>query len=326
MKYPLSHQKGIVLISVLLIVAIVALIAQQIMTRQSVSFKTSSLQIHQVQRQALQMGIVQWLRQSLKGVNQLKSHHLNQTWAQPMVSTAFAGAEVSGQLLDAQAFLNLNSLGLSQEEPISKAWRSVWQRVAKDENLPHNIDTLLQDWVDADNEAQPSGAESDVYRLKSTPYRTADRPMVSSQELTLLEGVSWADYRRVQNWVVALPERTAVNINTASERVLVWLSPMITPQVAQEWIEWRKSAPAKDTESFRQFLANAGGYELEMIQKRLSDELISVKTRFFLMNAQIQHSDLETELFALFERASTPNQQEISVIQVWHSAYNASTM
>ncbi|MDR9499545.1 MAG: type II secretion system minor pseudopilin GspK [Hydrogenovibrio sp.] len=315
---PNHQQRGVVLISVLLIVAIVALVSREILVRQTVSFKYTSMHIQNAQMLALQTGLVKWVKQRLASEDFNRDyHHLNQPWAQPILSTEFAGAEISGQLTDAQGKLNLNNLGLIQKDADQQRWKQIWQHFSRSYELPVNTAALLTDWVDPDQTVSEQGAESNQYRLKSPPMRTADRPMVLAQEISLLEGIDWLDFQQIQEWVIALPKQTSVNVNTASKAVLSQLLEGIDPAAADQWIEWRQSSPAKETNAFREFVASSTGRSLDWVETMLSDQVISVNSDFFLLQARIQQSELDLYVYALFDVGSGQSAKEVKVLQVW---------
>lgn len=87
-------------------------------------------------------------------------------------------------------------------------------------------DAIL-DWIDEDTEPRPLGCEDEYYASLSTPYKTANRPLQSVEELLLVRGVTpqlmfGADTNR--NGVLDLDEqqRTMANIDTAG--ALGWAS------------------------------------------------------------------------------------------------------
>jgi hypothetical protein len=56
--------------------------------------------------------------------------------------------------------------------------------------MTEDIADAILDWVDADEEPRPYGAESDTYQSLSTPYDAGNRPIVSVEELLMVGGVT----------------------------------------------------------------------------------------------------------------------------------------
>ena len=96
--------------------------------------------------------------------------------------------------------------------------------------LDPRIAGIAADWVDADQEAEfPDGAEDPIYTGFIPPYRTANQTLTTVSELAALEGIDKASLDILLPHVVALPGRTAINVNTASG-VLIYLSSMAVLQ------------------------------------------------------------------------------------------------
>jgi len=80
----------------------------------------------------------------------------------------------------------------------------------------------LIDWVDADDVGQRGEAEDDVYQRRDPPYRAANRPLLSLDELGLVEGFdptlvdALRPYLSVQPWARA----DGINPNTAPPWIL----------------------------------------------------------------------------------------------------------
>ena len=88
------------------------------------------------------------------------------------------------------------------------------------------------DWIDADDNRSLNGAESDDYESLDPPYRPANRPIESLDELKLIQ--TWKEeffdefgqpnelYYRLQSMVTTLHNQP-VNVNSASPIVLDYL-------------------------------------------------------------------------------------------------------
>ena len=73
-----------------------------------------------------------------------------------------------------------------------------------------------QDWIDSDQDAQSGGAEDPTYLAQGTPYRTAGTLMTDPSELRAVAGVTPDIYRAVRPWICALPlaRPVAINVDT----------------------------------------------------------------------------------------------------------------
>jgi general secretion pathway protein K len=76
------------------------------------------------------------------------------------------------------------------------------------------------DWIDADSNASAAGAEDIDYLQMKTPYRAANQPFQSVEELRLVRGFTRDMVDKLRDFVTALPQPTAINVNTADKKVL----------------------------------------------------------------------------------------------------------
>ena len=84
----------------------------------------------------------------------------------------------------------------------------------------------LLDWVDEDDVRQGGGGEDDVYQRMDPPYRAANRPLLSLDELRLVEGFDGALVEALRPYVTVYPLAGSggVNLNTAPSWVLAQLT------------------------------------------------------------------------------------------------------
>ena len=95
------------------------------------------------------------------------------------------------------------------------------QKLYEVEELARN----LIDWVDTDSERISGGAEDDYYQAQLPPYRAANLPLLSVDELLLIEGFDAQLVSALRPYVDVLPIANAdgVNPNTAPSWVLAVL-------------------------------------------------------------------------------------------------------
>ena len=132
---------------------------------------------------------------------------------------------------DAGARLNLNALFL-EGEPVDVAeilLVDLFDRVIDEADLraggAHDAGELarnLIDWIDADNVAVRGGFEDDAYQLRDPPYRAANRPVLSLDELRLVEGFDGTFVDALEPYVGVFPWAggDGINPNTAPPWVL----------------------------------------------------------------------------------------------------------
>lgn len=316
---PSEHQQGFALLTVLLVVALVSVLASQMFYQQHVTVSRSAHMLHQAQSLSVAWGLEGWVKYGLRldaKANQVD--HLQELWAEPLVNIPFEGGEISAQLFDVQGRLNLNNVSEADADQ-RKMWQAVISRWAQQYELPSGFSDVLTDWVDADDNPGNSGSESDTYLLAEPPYRAGNQIMVSLRTLTKLQGLQRLPHERwlgLSQTASALPEVTAVNINTAPVEVLTSLEPQIDRRIAEQWLQVRKATPANKTADFRDFLVQQTGQKMADWNKALPDWMITVRSEFFLLQARMDYGVSQQGLSALFVR----NSDNVWLIQRWLSA------
>lgn len=308
-----THQQGFALLTVLIVVALVAVIASGIQYQQRLDIQRSAYMLNQSQAIAVAAGVDAWVKKGLAfDASQNQVDHLGELWAQPMFPMSFEGGDIGGQLFDMQARFNLNNL-IEPDAEKQAQWRGVLERMLRQQNRPTDWVAPLIDWLDADNNPIAGGAESDTYLLRTPPYRAANSRMVVLEEARLLEGMDAEQFALVAPWLSVLPKITPININTAEPAVLQGLAEFMDATLVEVWREMRLEEPAQDVAAFRQFVQQNTGRELEEINQALPDRLISVQTEFFQLNGTVEYGVAQLNARALYYR----QQQQVNLLQRW---------
>lgn len=122
--------------------------------------------------------------------------------------------------------------------PINTMDEALLNRLLEEEldfdfSTARELSSTLLDWIDEDEQRRLNGAESDDYLSNNPPYRAANRPLQSLEELRLLkvwnkeffdkDGVPNETFVQLSNLVSVL-NTGAVNLNAAPEPVLELLA------------------------------------------------------------------------------------------------------
>lgn len=315
----MEKQGGFALITVLLVVAIVSIIAAQLVYQQALDIQRTETRLNQAQSLAVANGLESWVKKGLKLDSSLgEVDHLGEQWAQPMMPIPFAGGQVAGRVEDMQGRFNVNNLADTDEQTL-KLWLLIAERLVRQVELPADLVSVLADWVDVDNNARMMGAESDYYLLKNPAYRAGNQPLIQLEELALLKGFTPVVRKRLEPSLTALPSITKVNVNTAPKPVLRALADWVTPEIAQAWVNQRLLKPAKKLKDFRDFLVAETGFTVAEIQADLPDTIITVQTDFFLLVGQFDYGSVQQQVDALLYRK---NSNQVLLWQRWFSQVN----
>ncbi|MCI0740165.1 MAG: general secretion pathway protein GspK [Gemmataceae bacterium] len=95
-------------------------------------------------------------------------------------------ATVRYGMIDEGGKININAA--MKRDPSGK---QLYDMLAKLPNMTDEIANAIIDWLDADSQPRPNGAESDYYSGLSPSYRTKNGPLDSIEELLLVRGVDF---------------------------------------------------------------------------------------------------------------------------------------
>jgi general secretion pathway protein K len=230
--------------------------------------------------------------------------HLGEPWAQGLPTLPVDGGAIHVSVEDAQGRFNLNNLVQSNGQP-SAPDLQVFQRLLVTLKLDPLLANALLDWIDADsNVTSPGGAEDVDYLALKTPYRAANQPLTSVDELRLVRGFDAKTMQLLLPYVTVLPPgvRTTINLNTASPVLLAALANLDLAW-AERVAENRRNKPMNNVGEFTALLP-AGS--------QLPNALASVKTDFFLITLETSIGRHQRRTLALLRRAGTATEW------IWH--------
>jgi general secretion pathway protein K len=253
------RQRGVALVTALLVVSLATVAAVAMATRLHVDVRRTGNLLHGEQAYAYALAAESWARVILRrDADDSKIDTLGEDWATALPPIAVEGGFVSGRIEDLQGRFNVNNLVGADGKP-SEPDLEYFKRLLGLLEVETGLATALLDWIDADiNATFPDGAEDDVYLLETPPYRTANRPLVSISELRLVKGFSAEVIARLEPYVTALPEPTALNVNTATAPVLQALHAELGASDAEQMIEARGDDGFTELEAFLALDALAG--------------------------------------------------------------------
>ena len=233
MQTDLRHrQRGVALLTVLLITALVSILAVSMIDRHRLAIaRTQQLVGHQ-QAFAYALGAERHARSLLRADREEDSNDppidsRADRWAEIKEPFEVPFGKIEIHVRDLSGLLNLNNTGdLASRDRL----RRLLTALAVDAALADAIG----DWVDGDEELSGTGgAEDGTYLLKEPPYRAGNGPFASVSELRLLPEVDEETYRRLLPFVATLPSGVRrINVNTAPGPVLAALAPGMTPEAA----------------------------------------------------------------------------------------------
>ncbi|WLH81350.1 type II secretion system minor pseudopilin GspK [Pseudomonas sp. FP2335] len=275
-----AKQRGMAIISALLIAAVVAVLAGAMLTRQTVF--TRSLEADQLRLQGtwLLQGSLERSRQMLWEARQKDVlTRLDQPWARVQ------GGVFEGRIDDEQGKFNLRNLVNRQQ--VDTEQLQGFERLCR---------TLGVD---------PAVSRRISQRVIGSYEVPAKYPMLRSlDELSAIEGLDPQLLRRLQAYISVLPGQTWVNGNTASAEVLSAVVPQLSLAQAQGLVAERDSG---------RWFINRGDFvnRLHLPQVAVESVLVGITSEWFRVQGQARREQRRVTIDALLHRPEDRQPQVI---------------
>jgi len=287
------HQQGLALITAVLVVAIVATVATTLALGEQVWFRQAMNMSARAQAESLRAGALNYAAILLTR-DDAKIDHLGELWAQPLPPLPVEDGMIAFAVSDAQGRFNLNNLVTSNGAQ-SKFHIEMFKRLLTSQDIDPGLSETLFDWLDPNSTAIPGGAEDIEYLSLPQPYRSANQPLQSVDELRLVKGFSAKDVEKLRPYVTALPvNNTSVNVNTAPEQVLAALCANLPAAALQPVLDGRVSQPFTESKQFLERLPSC--------TPTPQPALYNVKTGYFVVTIDIRYGRLQRRTEGLIER------------------------
>ncbi|KKA05236.1 type II secretory protein PulK [Pseudomonas ogarae] len=260
----MSRQRGVALISVLLVLSLALLLIGGLLRSHRLLLHSSAQQLQQVQLRQLGLAGEAWALTVLEGsaITPSGPVDLSQGWARLEPVYEMEDAKLHIDIEDLSGRLNLNALlALGQ---IDQVTLGRWTRLLALLDLPP----------------------------LSLPQVG---PVQELSQLRLLPGIDGQTLRRLEPWVALLPKDARLNINTAPQRVLMTLDGMEAGP-AQALVNQRRHAPYASVQAFTHdpLLSGLG----------LNSHGLGVGSRWFRITVSVIHADSRLRLASDIERDS----------------------
>ncbi len=291
-----GRRKGVALITAMLITALVGSVAAGLSWDNALDVRRTMVMLYRDQAIQVAVGSEGWVRSILQDDQESStSDHLGEIWATeipalPIDAEAVQG-EIYGKIEDLQGRFNVNNL-LDGNGEIDQVSYEQFERLLAALGLDAGLASKAADWLDADQtESIPNGAEDSLYSGFTPAYRTANQRIANVTELAALDGMDRASFEVLLPHVTALPERTPINVNTATLAVLQSLGPNIGQGDAEGLIALREDGGFVDYAGVFAPLVDPG-----------LQQWISETTSYFQLKAVVQIDTVRISMFTVLHR------------------------
>ncbi|MGH8452050.1 type II secretion system minor pseudopilin GspK [Pseudomonas sp.] len=269
-----AKQRGMAIISALLIAAVVAVIAGAMLTRQSVFTRSLEAEQARIQGQWLLQGGLERSRQLLWEVRQKDVlTRLDQPWARAQ------NGVFDGQIEDEQGKFNLRNL-VNRQRLDTEQLQS-FERLCRLIRVDPAVSRRISQRVIASYDQ---------------PDLPAKYPMLRSlDDLSAIEGLDPQVLQRMQAYISVLPGNTWVNGNTARAEVLSAVVPQLSLAQAQALVAERDGG---------HWFINRGDFvnRLRMPQVAVESVQVGITSEWFRLQGQARREQRRVTIEALLHR------------------------
>ncbi len=320
------RQRGVALLATLILTLAVTIILGNIFYRHQIEVSQAAGSLHSDQAILLAISAESWARDLVSGENDdLKTDHFDEDWAQAIPFLPVDGGSVAGCIVDLQSRFNINSLSSYTVSPLQREMDGTNMGHARTwENLLQSLDyavdssrvAVIIDWLDKDDSAiNPSGAERSEYSIYDPPRFPHNNMISDVGELAAMEGYSLRDVQQLSPWITALPALTPININTASEQMLLALGGDMGIEFVELVVGGR---PYNNLTDFYGVLNQYLMIGEPQVQLRWPVTLVDVKTAFFQLNIEVTLGQSKLQVKSIMQRkgsdAPVVVRREITVV------------
>ena len=320
------RQRGVALLATLILTLAVTIILGNIFYRHQIEVSQAAGSLHSDQAILLAISAESWARDLVSGENDdLKTDHFDEDWAQAIPFLPVDGGSVAGCIVDLQSRFNINSLSSYTVSPLQREMDGTNMGHARTwENLLQSLDyavdssrvAVIIDWLDKDDSAiNPSGAERSEYSIYDPPRFPHNNMISDVGELAAMKGYSLRDVQQLSPWITALPALTPININTASEQMLLALGGDMGMEFVELVVGGR---PYNNLTDFYGVLNQYLMIGEPQVQLRWPVTLVDVKTAFFQLNIEVTLGQSKLQVKSIMQRkgsdAPVVVRREITVV------------
>lgn len=290
----------------LFIVALVATMSYLMLARSARDTERTLLLIRATQAELYAQGSIAWAMDQL-----------NQNWVRkkpnqiidnmPMESpvNVINGYTISSKIYDMQARFNVNNLTDNNAQINFKHLLMVTDPKLSAESAQQIILAIV-DWI---SPVTQENEFSKAYLQLAEPYRAAHRLMVSASELQLVRGITPALYAALKPNVIALPETTLLNVQTAAAPALTTLGVDISLESAQAIEQVRREIPIVSPQIF------AG---LDVVKNhQIAADKITVNSSYFLVATDVVIEKQHALIYTLLQRLANGDKATLRIL--WQS-------
>jgi general secretion pathway protein K len=311
-----SRQRGVAVVTALLLTTLAVSIVASLFWQQQVQVRSMENQRLHFQTRWILRGGLDLVRLILRQdmMDNRTMTRADGIWATPLAETRLDqfvdrervegesfDASISGQTYDAQSRYNLANLASEGGGGgINRKQLAVFTRLLQNLQLNQALAKAVAVQVARSEGAglmqgqPPSPDVEPVQAGSGQPMK-----MLRVEDLLSVAGFDQKAIERLREFVVVLPKKTPVNVNTASAELLAALVNGMSLSEGQTLVVTRKRTPFTDVNNFKGILQSMGK------QLLLQDSDIDSRSDYFLVLSRVRLDRAELMSWSLIQREQT---------------------
>lgn len=321
----LRRQAGVAVITALLLTTLAVTIVASLFWQQQVQVRSMENQRLHLQTKWILRGALDWARLILQQDMISNPNVTAETgaWSTPLAETRLDeyvereraanekfDATLSGRVTDAQARYNLTNL--VQNGAVDAAQVQVFRRLLQHLQLNPSLAQSLADEVllsqpavapaagaDGTPGGTPGGTAGGGLGGSSNGTRREPLELIRVEDLLAVTGFTPQAIEKLREFVIVLPIRTTVNVNTAPAEVLASLVENCSVSEGATMVQFRRRTPFNSEADFKSYLAGQSGKQLPQ------GVGVSVKSDHFLVLSRVRLDRAALDAQSLIYRGKT---------------------
>jgi len=302
------RQKGVAVITALLLTTLAVTIVASLFWQQQVQVRAIENQRMQLQKQWILRGALDWAQLILRESDRTAisgTVTLQQPWAVGLAETRLdsyvengrsdseaSDATITGKIIDAQSLLNLRNLSVNGKESTSAI--AVFKRLLDVLRLDPALAAAAAKAMAAGQAKAPLPEEG----MQPLPATATQLEFAYIEDLLSVPGFTPEIVKKLRGHVIFLPRATAVNVNTASAEVLQAIVDKLPPDGAKTMALARDKVPFNNTADMNAYIKD----RFPTVVKEPDAGLLDVTSTYFLVDGKVKLNRAGLDVRALIER------------------------
>jgi general secretion pathway protein K len=295
------RQRGIALITAILLVALATIMAATIGYENAMTARRGTATFAFDQSLEVEKAAEAIAAYALRAVRQ-QNHTATypaQPWATPYGPVdLIPGVTLEAWLVDAQGRFNLNNL-VNPDGSTNADAVLVFENLLSTLGLEPKWAPMMADWIDSDTVPNnPDGAEDSVYLSQMPPYRAANMLITHASEILALPGFGRDRYLKLEPFITALPQGIGINLCSAPMEVLNALGPTGTVNFSdpQALAKNRAEGCFPTQQDFD------NGFNSDSTARGKADQMVTVMSNYFTLTSIVTIGSTQFALYSLLHQ------------------------